>query len=404
LLVSGVLDGVKVVEVSMWAYVPSAGAVLAEWGADVVKIEGPEGDPIRSLVVGGVQADGPTYTWEVWNRNKRGIALDLNKPEAQQIVHDLVAQADVFLTSILPGTRQKLGIDLETIRAANPGIIYAAGTGSGPLGPEAGKGGYDSISFWSRGGVSAGVTREGDDPVGMPSGAFGDSLSGMALAGGIAAALVRKARTGEGSVVEGALLATAMWAMQMAVVGTAQAGIAEMPKASSRRNAFNPLVNNYRTADDRWIALCMLQPDAYWEGLCRAIGRADLLEDPRFADSATRAQHAGDCVDELDKTFASQPLEHWRPLLLTQRGQWDVIQRAGDFSHDPQAIANGFVQTVHYEGGHTLPLVATPILFDRAANTLAPAPGFSGDADEILAGLGWDEEQILQAKISGAVV
>src|ERR1700733_4287977 len=167
---SGVVDGVKVVEVSMWAYVPSAGAALAEWGADVIKVEGPDGDPIRSLVVGGVQSVGPTYTWEVWNRNKRGIALDLTQPEAQEVVHALVADADVFLKSILPGTRPKLAIHLDTIRSKNPNIIYAAGTGSGPQGPEAGKGGYDSISFWSRGGVSSGVTPEGDDPIGMPPG------------------------------------------------------------------------------------------------------------------------------------------------------------------------------------------------------------------------------------------
>ncbi len=400
---SGVLEGIKVVEVSMWAYVPSAGAVLAEWGADVVKVEGPEGDPIRQLVVGGVRSEGPAYTWEVWNRNKSGIALDLTQPEAQEILHELVARADVFLTSILPGTRPKLGIDADTIRARNPSIVYAAGTGAGPLGPEAGKGGYDSISFWSRGGVSAGVTPEGQDPIPMPSGAFGDSLSGIALAAGIAAALVRRSRTGEGCVVEGALLGTAMWAMQMAIVGAHQAGIPEMPK-STRQTAFNPLVNNYPTSDGRWVALCMLQPDVYWEGLCRAIGREDLVTDPRFSTAEARAQNVRDCVAELDKTFLAHPLEHWRQVLSTQRGQWDVVQRAGDLVEDPQAQANGFVQTVTYEGGHVLPLVSTPVLFDRQAPRLSPAPELSADADAILASLGWDEERIIEAKVRGAVV
>ena len=401
---SGVLSGVKVVEVSMWAYVPSAGAALAEWGADVIKIEGPQGDPIRSLVVGGVQSEGPTYTWEIWNRNKKGIALDLNKPEAQAIVHELVADADVFLTSILPGTRPKLGIDAETIRSKNPGIVYAAGTGAGPQGPEAGKGGYDSISFWSRGGVASGVTPDGQDPIGMPSGAFGDSLSGIALAGGIAAALVRKSRTGEGCLVEGALFGTAMWAMQMSIVGAHQAGLADMPKSGVRQRAFNPLVNSYPTADGRWIALCMLQPDAYWEGLCKAIGRDDLIGDQRFADSAVRAANVEEVVAELDRTFLSQPLDHWKKALSTQRGQWDVLQRAGDLPTDPQAVANGFVQTVHYPRGHTLPLVSTPIRFDRNTPALAPAPEFSGDADEVLASIGWDEERIIAAKVGGAVV
>jgi crotonobetainyl-CoA:carnitine CoA-transferase CaiB-like acyl-CoA transferase len=399
---SGVLEGIRVVEVSMWAYVPAAGAALAEWGADVIKIEGPEGDPMRSLVVGGV-ANGPVY-WETWNRNKRGIALDLSKPEAQRVVHELVADADVFLTSILPGTRPKLGIDAQTIRGINPSIVYAAGTGVGPQGPEAGKGGYDAISFWSRGGVTSGLTPENQDPIGMPSGGFGDSLSGMALAGGIAAALVRKSRTGEGCLVEGALLGTAMWAMQMAIVGAHEAGLPDMPKSPDRQGAFNPLVNNYPTADNRWIALCMLQPDALWPGFCRAIGREDLIRDSKFIDSQSRGTNVRECVAELDKTFLSQPLDYWRRALSTQRGQWDVVQRPGDLTEDPQALANGYVQTVHYEGGRTLPLVSTPIQFDRSLPTLIPAPEFSADADEILATLGWDEERIIEAKISGAVV
>jgi crotonobetainyl-CoA:carnitine CoA-transferase CaiB-like acyl-CoA transferase len=401
---SGVLEGVKVVEVAMWAYVPSAGAALAEWGADVIKIEGPQGDPIRSLVISGIESDGPAYTWEVWNRSKRGIALDLTKIEAQQIVHDLVAEADVFLTSLLPAAREKLRIDAQTIRGKNPNIIYAAGTGAGPLGPEAGKGGYDSISFWSRGSVAAAVTPDGQDPLMMPSGAFGDSLSGMALAGGIAAALVRKSRTGEGCVVEGALLGTAMWAMQMAIVGASQAGLPIMPKFGGRDSAFNPLVNNYPTADNRWIALCMLQPDVYWADFCRSIGRDDLVSDPRFADSEARATNVKQVVAELDKTFLARPLEYWKRALSTQRGQWDVLQLPADLVEDPQAMANDYIQTVHYPGGHTLPLVSTPIRFDRVPPTLTPAPEFSADADQILESVGWSEERIMEAKITGAVI
>src|SRR5207245_2419030 len=147
--------------------------------------------------------------------------------------------------------------------------------------PESEKGGYDSITFWSRGSVSASVTPAGMPPIGMPAGAFGDSISGMSLAGGIAAALVRKARTGEGSLVDGSLLGTAMWAMQMAIVGASVAGLAELPKMD-RAVMGNPLVNIYKTKDERWLALCMLQPDLYWAPLCTAIGRADLIEDERF--------------------------------------------------------------------------------------------------------------------------
>ena len=221
---SGVLEGIRVVEVSMWVFAPAAGAILAEWGADVLKVEGPNGDPVRSLVTAGLTPTGPRFTWEMWNRGKRAIALDLLHPDGQRIVHQLVEEADVFLTSILPGQRQKLGIDLDTIRGVNPKIIYAAATGQGPHGPEADRGGYDSITFWARGGVASSVTPPDSDPIGMPVGAFGDSLSGMALAAGISAALVKKERTGEGSVVEGALFATALWAMQMGITGADAAG------------------------------------------------------------------------------------------------------------------------------------------------------------------------------------
>jgi crotonobetainyl-CoA:carnitine CoA-transferase CaiB-like acyl-CoA transferase len=413
-----VLEGVKVVEVSMWAYVPSAGVVLAEWGADVVKIESPTGDPMRGLINAGVgPMEGIVFPWELWNRGKRTIALDLTQPDAQEIVLKLVEDADVFLTSYLPPSRRKLGIDEEAVRARNPNIIYACGTGQGYDGPEAAKGGYDSISFWSRGSISASVTPpDYPRPVGMPAGAFGDSLSGMALAGGISAALLRKERTGQGGFVDGSLLGTAAWCMQMASVGgaffaslmgsavpsaTADEAPAEMPAMGP---VANPLVNNYKTSDNRWVALCMLQPDVYWEGLVTAVGRKDLLTDARFATQPERSQHGADLAFELQTTFITRPLAEWREVLAQQRGQWDVVQVATDLIVDGQAVANGYVQHVDYGNGRQLPLFTSPIHFDRARPELTRAPDFAGDTDEVLAGIGMDEEAILQAKISGAVI
>lgn len=413
-----VLEGVKVVEISMWAYVPSAGAALAEWGADVVKIEPPTGDPMRGLINAGVgPMDGITFPWELWNRNKRAIALDLTKPEAQEIVLRLCEDADVFLTSYLPSSRRKLGIDEDAVRARNPNIIYACGSGQGYQGPEADKGGYDSISFWSRGGVSAAVTPPGyPRPLGMPAGAFGDSLSGVSLAGGIAAALVRKARTGEGGFVDGSLLGTAMWCMQMGSVGAVFAAtMAGQPAAEAQPAEpaempppppfiVNPLVNNYKTSDNRWVALCMLQPDAYWEGFVRAIGRDDMLTDPRFATQPERGSNGAAFAEELQKTFIMKPLAEWRPILASQKGQWDVIQNPVELVTDPQGVANRFVQQVDYGKGRQLPLFTTPVHFDREAPTLRPAPDFAGDTDEVLASIGMDEDAQIQAKISGAVV
>ncbi|HEY7106720.1 MAG TPA: CoA transferase [Acidimicrobiia bacterium] len=409
---AGVLHGVKVVEVSMWGYVPSAGAALAEWGAEVVKVEPPTGDPIRGLVTAGVgPMDGIVFPWELWNRRKQSIVLDLKRPEATEILLRLCEQADVFLTSYLPPVRRRLGFDVDAVRARNPQIVYACGSGQGAQGPEAEKGGYDSITFWARGGVAASVTPPGHPrPIGMPCGAFGDSISGMSLAGGIAAALVKKARTGEGSLVDGSLLGTAMWAMQMGSVGAAVA-MASAPDAGKPASAppppgmvFNPLVNNYETSDHRWVALCMLQPDLYYEGLVRALGRDDMVSDERFATPEARTANGGAIVDELRKTFAELSLAEARQALGSQRGQWDVVNRAIDLLDDPQGIANGFVQSVDYGDGRTLPMFTTPVHFDRDAPVLTPAPEFGADTDEILASIGMDTDAILQAKIDGGVV
>jgi len=399
----GVLDGIRVVEVSMWAMVPAAGAILAEWGADVIKIEGPDGDPVRALVTAGVQPDGPRFTWEMWNRGKRAIALDLKHPEAQEIIRQLVTEADVFLTSILPGQRKSLGIDQETIQSANPGIVYASGTGVGSKGPESDKGGYDGITFWARSGAASAATRPGADPVTLPMGAFGDATSGMALAGGVAAALARKARTGEGAVVECSLLATAMWAMQMGITGTAAAGIEEFPR-TSRQRPFNVLVNTYPTADNRWVSLCMLQADRYWAGFCHAIGRADLEKDPRFDNAAHRAANAEACVAELESTFRRKTLGEWRERLATQEGQWDALNTVSEVRDDPQVKANEFTRTIEYPSGHQLTIVGAPVQFDNTPTPLRRAPEFGADTDEVLQDLGWGQDAILDAKIKGAVV
>ncbi len=403
------LDGIKVIEISVWAYVPSAGAALAEWGAEVVKVEPPTGDPMRGLVNAGVgPMEGIVFPWELWNRGKKGIALDLRNEASKEVVGRLCESADVFLTSYLPPVRKKLGIDLDTIRGYNPEIIYAAGTGQGADGPEADRGGYDSITFWSRGSVSGALTPPGHPrPIPMPAGAFGDSISGLSLAGGVAAAVARKIATGKGSTVDGSLLGTAAWAMQMATVGGAVAQSAAATgsaQAASPPTIANPLVNTYQTADDRWVALCMLQPDVYFEGLVRAIGRDDMVSDERFATPEARRANGQAIVDELEKAFAALSFEQALAALRSQRGQWDVVNRPQDLLEDPQAIANRMVQHVRYPGDRSLPIFTSPVHFDRTPPELSPAPEFGVDTDEILAAVGMSEDEILEAKISGAVI
>jgi crotonobetainyl-CoA:carnitine CoA-transferase CaiB-like acyl-CoA transferase len=402
-----VLEGIKVVEVSAWAFVPSAGAVLADWGADVVKIEPPTGDPIRGLINAGVDA-GPSFPWEIWNRGKRSLALDLTRPRAREIVLDLARTADVFLTSYLPSTRAKLGLDIDDVRGVNPSIVYACGTGQGARGDEADRGGYDAISFWARGGIAATITPpDAERPVGQPGGAFGDSISGMALAGGVTAALLRRARTGEGAVVDVALLGTAMWSLQMSIVGAsvmmAQAAAGATP-ASAAQQLFNPLVGNYRTSDNRWVALCMLQRDKYWDGVLVALGREDLREDPRFATPEALSGHIEEAADELQAAIGTMTLSETCAALSKQPGQWDVMQTVLELPHDPQATANGFVQPVAYGDDVSLPLVASPVQFDRTPPQLGRAPEFGADTDDVLQSLGMDMDAIIEAKIDGAVV
>jgi crotonobetainyl-CoA:carnitine CoA-transferase CaiB-like acyl-CoA transferase len=411
------LDGVRVVEVSQWAFVPSAGVVLAEWGADVIKIEPPNGDPMRGLINAGVGAfEGISFPWELWNRGKEALTLDLTNPGAQEILLSLCEDADVLLTSYLPTVRRRLGFSEEAVRARNPNIVYACGSGQGYKGADSDKGGYDAISFWSRGSVASAATpSDYPRPIGMPAGAFGDSISGAALAGGIAAALLKKERTGEGSLVDVSLLGTAAWCMQMNSVGSAVFA-AMMDGSSTKRNndepaqmppmgpVGNPLVWSYKTMDNRWIMLCMLQPDRYWEDFVTAIGRADLISDPRFADPVGRWSKGLDFATEVQKTFLTRTLDEWRDALAQQPGQWDVVQVAKELLSDPQAVANRYVQVVEYTNDRRLPLFTSPVHFDRTPPDLTRAPEYGEHTDVVLYRLGFDDDAIIQAKVSGAVV
>lgn len=399
------LAGIKVVEVSMWAFVPAAGAVLADMGAEVVKIEPPAGDPMRWLTYQGIApgAGGFTFLWDIFNRGKRSITMDLNVEGATEVLHRLLEDADVFLVSLLPSARRKLKIDIEEVTGRHPRLIYAVGSGQGAFGPEADKGGYDSLSFWARGGVASAVTPDGSPHVlQQPTGAFGDSISGAILAGGVAAALAQRAMTGKVSVVDASLLGTSMWVMQTGIVGATVAGVNELPKLS-RDIVPNPLVNSYRTADGRFIALCMLQSQRYWPGFCEAAGRPELITDPRFDTDENRTANLKACVAMLDELFATRTLAEWERILSSQEGQWNIVQQAGELARDPQAVANRFIQEVDYGDGRALRMVSTPLQFDRQALDAHPAPELGAHNDQVLAEVGYLEEQILNLKMAGII-
>jgi len=402
-----VMEGVKVVEVSLYGFVPAAGAALADWGADVVKIEDPvQGDPMRGVITSGLgpEKTGFSFMWDIVNRGKRSVGVDLRTPEGLELVLTMVESADVFLTSFLPAARRRLGIDVDAVMARNPRIVYARGSGQGVKGPEAEKGGFDAISYWFRAGISSAITPEGSPyPLRMPGGAFGDVQSGVALAGGIGAGLAYRERTGKGTVVDLSLLSMGMWAMQPGIVGSTLADVEELPK-HDRTRPYNPLSNAYRTSDGRFIALNMLQADRYWPRFCEVIGRPDLVEHPKFATAELRLEHVEECVDLLDGIFAEKPLAHWREVLSQQEGQWDVVQTARELNADPQALANGYVQTVDYGDGRSLQMVSAPVQFGEEPPELRPAPEHGADTEAVLLEMGYDWEQIIALKDKKAIL
>lgn len=397
------LEGFKVVEVAMWAFVPSCGGALCDMGAEVIKVEPPSGDPLRGLQIGGMDKSRVDLSWESYNRGKKSITLDLKMPEGREVLMKLLEDADVFLTNLLPPARRKMGIDADTIRARFPNIVYAAGCGTGPKGPENEKGGYDSITYWARSGISSTMTEDGAPyPVPAPGPAFGDTMSGAMLAGAICAALAKRERTGEGSLVEVSLLGTAMWSMQRLIGQSTMDGIVKFPKPPNPK-PFNVLVHTYRTKDDRFVALCMLQADKYWQGFCEAAGRPDLAANPDYATDALRRENIDTCMPEMVALFASHTVDEWREILGQQDGQWDVVQHVGEIHKDPQVVANNMVQRVDYGDGTTIPLVAMPWMFEGKPMDARRSPDLGADSDAILDSLGYDEDAIIDLKVKGVV-
>jgi crotonobetainyl-CoA:carnitine CoA-transferase CaiB-like acyl-CoA transferase len=390
-----VLDGIRVLEVAEYGFVPSAASVLGEWGADVVKVEhATRGDASRGLSSFGVApgANGFYVLWEPFNRSKRSMAVDISVPEGRAIILELAARADVFVTSFLPATRQKLGIDVADLRKVNPDIVYARGSAHGQKGPDAEVGGFDALTFWMRCGVGSAVSQRLPAMLQQPGPGFGDIQAGMSFAGGIAAALFHRERTGEALEVDTSLFAQGCWAMSGSLIAANLAGRDEKPP-TDRRALENPLTNTYRTADDRWLVFAMMQGDRFWPTLCKVIGHEELAADPRFIDMASRAKNAAACIAALDEIFASRPLAEWQEILSRQDGPFSVAQRVGDLNHDEQAWANGYLQEVDYGDGRSLTMCTAPVQFNGETPVLRRTPEFGESTEEVLLELGhsWDD-------------
>jgi len=403
---SAVMQGVRVLEVAEHTFVPAASALLSDWGAEVIKIEHVErGDAMRGLASTGlaVVPNDVHVLLEHSNRGKKSLALDLTTEDGLAILHKLVATSDVFLTNKLPGVRRKLHIDIEEIRAHNPGIIYVRGTGQGERGPDADKGSYDSLAFWARSGVAAGARRPEYDLVPPPPApGFGDSIGAMTIAGGIMGALFHRERTGEATTVDVSLLGVGLWAMGQAL---ALSLALDKPWAPPPADAMgsNPLSRTYQTADGRTLWFTCLQAAKYWPLLCETVGRPELATDPRFADHASLMANNRAASDELDKVFAGATLAEWRLRLADFAGQWAVMQDTLEATEDPQTVANGYVQDCETASGTPFRLAAAPVQFDGVPAVPGRAPGLNEHGDAILEELGFDWDAIVDLKVRGVV-
>jgi crotonobetainyl-CoA:carnitine CoA-transferase CaiB-like acyl-CoA transferase len=402
-----VFSGVRIVELAQFVFVPAAGALLADWGADVIKIEHPVmGDGYRALVSQGIirtSSTGINQNMEMHNRGKRSVGLDVASPAGREVLLRLVESADVFLTNFLPATLKKWRLDVDDLRAVNPRIIYARGHGHGLRGPDADMPAYDATAFWARGGLGATLTPPSlERPIGQRGG-FGDRTGATNLAFGVASALFRRERTGEPSVVDVSLLGTAMWTLASDVLSGLQGNWAAAPVAGqAARMSLNPLSNTYETKDGRFLSLLLLQPDRHWPELARAIGREDLLDDPAFATGKAILEHPADMVDILEPLFKSKTLAEWRDTFLGSRFPWAPYAQIPEVIEDPQVVANGFIAEVQHEAGNfRLPTGA--VQFDECPAMLRRGPEHAEHTEQVLLDLGYEWADIAGWKEDGVI-
>jgi len=386
----GPLAGVRVLEVANWLAAPAGCALLADFGADVIKVEAPSGDPYRGYrpMPDGTREVNVAFAAD--NRGKRGMTLSLDQPGARDVVYRLLREADIFVTNLLPRRRERYGLTYDELIARRPDLIYVSVTGYGSDGPDRDRPGYDYAAFWARSGIM-GLLGEPDAPPPPQRPGMGDHTTAMLIAGSVAMALLDRQRTGKGQTIDVSLHNTGLWVLANDVNAALRGN---EPARVARSTVPNPLWNNYRTKDGRWIMLVMLVSDMYWPGFCRAIDREQLEHDPRFANFEARVEHREALIAMLDELFAERTLDEWTPALDKHGLIWAPAKTLGEVMADPQTRARAaFTKIEHPEAGE-IEIVDTPVKFGRATvGARGPAPELGQHTEQVLldAGYGWDE-------------
>jgi len=395
-----IFSGLKVVDLASFIAGPGAAVILSDFGADVIKVEPPTGDTWRiGYKIPPQPRAKDNYPWHLNNRNKRGLALDLKSPQAGEILERLVKWADVLIVNTPHPARKKLKLEYEDVTQWNPRLIYADVTGYGDKGPDAALPGFDITSYWARSGLLS-LTRDAGAPPTLPVSGSGDHATAVGLFSAIVTGLYRRERTGKGSYVTTSLLASGLWAAGV-VVQAALANATFYP-LHDRVKPPNATFNVYRASDDTWF-LIVLTPD-HWPAFAKAIGKPELVSDPRFAEPAKQLANAPELTAILDELFATRPMPHWREAFDQAHVTFGVVQSPSDVAKDPQLAANDFVVPLEGAGGNLNFTVSSPIQVHDVAKVPAKrAPELGEHNEEILKQLGFDAQEIDGLRASGAV-
>jgi crotonobetainyl-CoA:carnitine CoA-transferase CaiB-like acyl-CoA transferase len=400
---SAILSGIRVLDVGTFIFGPAATTVLADFGADVIKIEPPGfGDPYRYLyLMPPLPRTDVNDPWLCVARNKRSVALNLKEPDAQAVLEQLVAGADVLVTNYHPSVQAALGMTYEHLAAVNPRLIYAHATGYGEKGAEVEKPGYDATAWWARSGLMD-VVRDGEADPAMSMPGMGDHPSAMTLFGGIMLALFRRERTGQGAKVSSSLMANGVWSNAF-IAQAVLCGVSGFQRVS-RLTTSNALANRYRTRDGRWLFLAMVQENKDWPRLPPAIGRPELAEDSRFATAEARHANSTALIHILDDVFASDDLAAWRETLDRHDITFGIVTEIGELADDPQMRANELFASVPAPGGGEASVIDSPLWLsgERKVRSRA-APEIGEHTDEVLASLGYGVEAIRALRERGVI-